>query len=137
MSEDTDLDRYVRELGARPDTQAVLERQETDEAPSEGGDEPGDLVEGGDAGLVDHDGLAGPHRADGDGGVEATHHGHAEVHQDQVEIGLRRHLEGLLAVLGDGHHNAGALQQFPGDLLVEEVVFGQQDVAAGELRAGV
>lgn len=84
-------------------------------------------------------GVAGQ-GADGDGGVEATHHGHAEVHQDQVEIGLRGHRDGLLAVLGDGHLEAGALQQFPGDLLVEEVVLGQQDVApgvGGELRAGV
>ena len=68
-------------------------------------------------------------------GFQPAHHRHLQVHQHGA-VGLRpggaQQVQRLLAVLGDVHPCTGGLQQFLGDLLVDVVVFGQQQAQAGQ-----
>ena len=63
---------------------------------------------------------------------QAVHFRHLHVHQNQV-VGLRRRLQhgqGNAPVVGNVHFEPGVAQQFTGHLLVQRVVFGQQDARA-------
>ena len=70
--------------------------------------------------------------ADGAGGGQAVHHRHLHVHQHHVIGHIGRagthHVHRDLAVVGHVHAEPGIGQQLARDLLVEQVVFDQQDV---------
>lgn len=69
------------------------------------------------------------------GGVDAAQHGHLKVHEDHVVLGLGNHFNGLLSVIGDVNHGVSqTLQQHGGYLLVQGLVFDQQD--AGGILVG-
>jgi hypothetical protein len=73
--------------------------------------------------------------ADLAGRLEAVHHRHLEVHQDEVEgvgPGGVEGVEGETPVVGHVHGGAQLLQQAAGDELVDVVVFDQQDAQAGQ-----
>ena len=72
--------------------------------------------------------------ADAACGFEAVHHRHVQVHQHRVERLLLHLLQRLLAVVGQTYAQAGTAQEFACHLLVEFVVFHQQDVRAAQLR---
>ena len=82
--------------------------------------------------------------ADGSGGGVAVHHGHLDVHQHQL-VGPRGRgaelLHGNLAVFGHIHGEARLGKDHCGDLLIELVVLGQEDMAGvelgGDLRGGL
>ncbi len=65
-------------------------------------------------------------------GLQAVHHRHLHIHQHQVVSSGERHFEGFLTVAGNFDDKAFILQDFAGDLLIEQVVFRQQDAAAGD-----
>ena len=96
-------------------------------------------VVGKDIGRHGDDGraLAGPlalKRPDAPGSLQAVHLGHHDVHQNRV-IGARRSvLDGLQrqsAVLNGGDAGTLLLQQGCGDLAVQLVILGQQQVQTG------
>ena len=63
------------------------------------------------------------------GGV-AVHHRHLDIHQHGiVAIGLHR-IQGFLPVAGQGHDHARTGKDFHRDLLVELVVFNEQNPGA-------
>ncbi|MFM1944605.1 MAG: hypothetical protein RI897_3587 [Verrucomicrobiota bacterium] len=73
-------------------------------------------------------------RADFGSGLVAVHFGHLEVHEDEVEggwIGLEG-FDRFEAVIGDRDRGAGALKEFAGDLLVDFVIFREEDTGALE-----
>ncbi len=85
-------------------------------------------------------------RADLHRGLVAVHHRHLQIHQHHVEARSARReqvVHRLLAVVGDVDRRADAFEQFHGDLLVDLVVFGQQNPRAAQsarvavVRAGV
>ena len=62
------------------------------------------------------------------GGGKTVHHRHLQVHQYTL-IGLFiEHVDGFLAVVGNVDPESGLFQQFTGYLLVDLVVFYQQDL---------
>lgn len=61
------------------------------------------------------------------GGGQAIHHRHLHVHQDQVVVGLGHHLQRDGAIAGDADISADRPQQLQRHLLIELVVFRQQD----------
>lgn len=75
----------------------------------------------------DRGGRVGRQRADPARRLQPVHHRHLDVHQDQVVGAVARHGEGGLADVG---------QQFQRHLLVDGIVFGQQDAAAAALPQG-
>ncbi len=95
--------------------------------------------------LVGNHGIGG-HRNNRDAGAEffgadrprgfyAIHHRHLDVHQDQVigvqAIGLGlRFLAGNAAIFSNIHHHAHIAQYLASDLLVQFIVFCQQDARA-------
>ncbi len=74
------------------------------------------------------------------GGGQAIHHRHLHVHQDQVVVGLGHHLQRDGTIAGDADIGADRPQQLQRHLLIELVVFRQQDpepvkaVVMGRLR---
>ena len=75
-------------------------------------------------------------RADLGRRLEAVHFGHLEIHQNDVvrrrERDALEHPDGLPSVVGDRDPGPDALEKLDGDLLVDEVVLGQQDPDAPE-----
>ena len=70
-------------------------------------------------------------RADLPGRLESVHLGHVAIHQDEVEVALRVGIQRFAAVVDHRHAVALDLQDAERNLLVDEVVFHQQDLAAG------
>ena len=68
-----------------------------------------------------------------------VHTGHHDVHEDGVEAagGMRQvQVDNLVAVGRAGHHNVLGFQQRLGNFGIQVVVFGEQDVHAGERAVG-
>ena len=73
-------------------------------------------------------------RADGACGIDAAHHWHLQIHEDDVVGSGSAHVHGLLAVVGDVHLAvAKALQEHAGDFLIQRLVFDEKD-GGGVLR---
>ena len=72
-------------------------------------------------------------------GFEAAHHRHLQVHQYEVEALARDEVDGLLAVGGNRNRMPAVGEQAAGDLLIDDVVLGEQDAApyGGHDRRGV
>ncbi len=66
------------------------------------------------------------------GGGQPIHHRHLHVHQDQVVGSLGRHIQCDGTIAGHAHFGAHRLQQLQRHLLIELVVFRQQDLQAVE-----
>lgn len=71
--------------------------------------------------------------ADGTGGGKTIHHGHHHVHEQSV-IGprgvLAEPLQGLLSIGDDGDGGSGILQKSSGNIGVELVILGQEQLIA-------
>ena len=63
-------------------------------------------------------------------GLEPVHLRHLHVHKNQVEVLLLQQLHSDLAILSGRDLMTGPLQQSLGQLAVNQIVFGQQDVQA-------
>ena len=70
--------------------------------------------------------------ADGAGGFDTVEFGHLDVHEDEVVVAGGEGFEGLFAVGGDVDDVAAFAEDGGDDLLVDEVVFGEEDAEAGE-----
>ena len=70
-------------------------------------------------------------------GGEAIHDRHLQVHQHHIEpVGLCAHgIHRFLTVVGNGDNRAFVLEQLGGNLLVVEVVLGEQDAQTLQARA--
>ena len=68
------------------------------------------------------------------GSRQAVHHGHLEIHQNRV-VGraTAQARERLGAIIGDLDHHARGLQQLTGNLLIDDVVLGEQHPNPREL----
>ncbi len=74
--------------------------------------------------------------ADSDGRLVAVHDRHLHVHQHDIERGrvtFRDFLDRLAAVVDDFDLSIDLGQKFDGDLLVDLVVFGQQNANAAHI----
>jgi len=69
--------------------------------------------------------------ADGEGGFNAVHVGHLDIHEDAVEDLGFEEFEDLETTGGKGCAMASLFEQAQGELLVDEVVFGDEDVEDG------
>lgn len=79
---------------------------------------------GDDGGLLFEEEVA----ADLASGVDAAHDGHLEVHEDDVVLGARDHFDGFLTVVGDVDDGvAEALKEHGGDLLIQGLIFDEED----------
>ena len=84
---------------------------------------------GDDGGLLFEEEVA----TDFAGGVDATHDGHLEVHEDDVVVAAGDHFDGFLAVVSDIDDGvAEALEEHGGDFLIQRLIFDEED-ASGEL----
>ena len=61
-------------------------------------------------------------------GLNAPHHGHLQVHQHDIEGLMLQNPERFLAISRDGHLQSKTLEEFARHLLIDLVVFYQQDV---------
>jgi hypothetical protein len=69
---------------------------------------------------------------EGHGGFEPVHDRHLNTHEHGIIVPDAQPFDGLTAVVRHGDDRAGALQELPGKLLVDVVVFDQEDARAAE-----
>ena len=60
--------------------------------------------------------------SDGRRGLEPVHHGHLDVHEDEVEHPPGPRFDRPFSVPGRGHRMAAFLEQVDGDFLVDRIV---------------
>ena len=74
----------------------------------------------------------------GAGCVVAIHDGHLDIHQYKIEPAPTHGIDGLLAIVGNGDVKPHAAQERERDLLVDRVIFNEQNMTAqrfdGRLR---
>src|ERR1700722_48802 len=61
------------------------------------------------------------------GCFESVHLGHLHVHEDKIEVILLQRNESFLAIAGDGYDMLALLKKAAGELLINKVVFREQD----------
>ena len=66
--------------------------------------------------------------ADGNGRLQAIHLGHLHVHQNQIEPPFVKRTQRFQPVVGDEYLMAFPLQQRGGYTLIDDVVFGKQNL---------
>ena len=63
------------------------------------------------------------------GGV-SIHHRHLDIHKNHIIWAFLDHIDCLLSVIGQADHQIGTFENFFGYLLVNFVIFHQQDVSS-------
>ena len=84
--------------------------------------------------LADRRALAS---ADFPGRLESVHLGHVAIHQNEIEGALRVGIQRFPAIVDDRYAVALDLQYAKRNLLVDEIVFHQQNIAANPGRSRI
>ena len=90
------------------------------------------LRHGGGGHGDDRHGPPGRQEADTPCRFEAVHHRHVQIHQHGVEFAVLHRVQRLLAVAGQRYGEAALAEEFLRHLLIQLVVFDEQDARAAD-----